>query len=155
MALQIQRGERLYAQAKLVTEQCCSCSMVFAMPAEFKARALAKRGPSGQVFFCPAGHRQWYLGETAEAKLRRENDRLKQNEAYLEQQRQRAADDAEHQRRRANGYKGHAAKITKRAKAGLCPCCNRTFSQLARHMATQHPDFTPDVPEPARAGAPH
>jgi hypothetical protein len=50
---------------------------------------------------------------------------------------------AERERRRANGYKGHATRITKRAKAGVCPCCNRTFKQLAAHMASQHPTFTP------------
>lgn len=26
--------------------------------------------------------------------------------------------------------------------AGVCPCCNRTFKNLARHMAGQHPGFT-------------
>lgn len=27
-----------------------------------------------------------------------------------------------------------------RIGAGICPCCNRTFSQLARHMQSKHPD---------------
>ena len=26
------------------------------------------------------------------------------------------------------------------AKAGTCPCCNRTFTNLARHMASKHKD---------------
>lgn len=32
-------------------------------------------------------------------------------------------------------------RLRKRASAGVCPCCNRTFSQLARHMQTKHPTF--------------
>jgi hypothetical protein len=24
---------------------------------------------------------------------------------------------------------------------GVCPCCNRTFQNLARHMAGKHPDY--------------
>ncbi len=28
-----------------------------------------------------------------------------------------------------------------RIVSGVCPCCNRTFQNLARHIAGQHPDF--------------
>jgi hypothetical protein len=31
-------------------------------------------------------------------------------------------------------------RIQKRTAAGVCPCCNRTFQQLARHMKTRHPE---------------
>lgn len=48
----------------------------------------------------------------------------------------------------ARAYKGAATKARKRAKAGTCPCCKRTFQQLARHMASQHPDFEPDAVTP-------
>jgi hypothetical protein len=26
---------------------------------------------------------------------------------------------------------------------GVCPCCNRTFQQLARHMKAKHPGYGP------------
>lgn len=32
-------------------------------------------------------------------------------------------------------------RIEKRVKSGTCPCCNRQFVQLARHMKTKHPDY--------------
>jgi hypothetical protein len=32
-------------------------------------------------------------------------------------------------------------RIKKRVAAGVCPCCNRSFKDLARHMAGQHPDY--------------
>jgi 4-hydroxy-3-methylbut-2-en-1-yl diphosphate synthase IspG/GcpE len=32
-------------------------------------------------------------------------------------------------------------ELAKRAKAGVCPCCNRTFSNMAEHMKKQHADF--------------
>lgn len=134
-------GGRLRVEQDLVIEHCCACSIVFAMPAEFQARAKAKPGANGMRFYCPAGHPQYYTGESEADRLRRENNRLKQNQAYLEDQRRLAAEDAEHQRRRANGYKGHAARVSKRAKAGICPCCNRSFENLRRHMEGQHPEF--------------
>ena len=95
-------------------------------------------------FYCVHGHScHWPEGESEETKLRRERDHLKQRIAYKNDMIREAEARAEHERRRANGYKGHATRITKRAKAGVCPCCNRTFKQLARHMASQHPTFTP------------
>lgn len=38
--------------------------------------------------------------------------------------------------------KGVVTRLSKRASAGTCPCCNRTFKQLAAHMATKHQTFT-------------
>ena len=32
-------------------------------------------------------------------------------------------------------------RIEKRAKAALCPCCNRSFVSLARHIQSQHPEL--------------
>lgn len=146
-------GTRLRLQQDLVIEHCCACSIAFAMPAEFQARAKAKPGANGMLFYCPAGHSQYYTGESEADRLRRENNRLKQNQAYLEDQRRLATEDAEHQRRRANGYKGHAARISKRAKAGICPCCNRSFENLRRHMEGQHPEFGSEAIEREVEGA--
>lgn len=138
---------------ELETETCCACGMLFAMPAVFE-RA---RRRDHALFYCPAGHSQFYDAETEETKLRRERDRLKQalaerDDTITEERRRRVAAEAGEQaaterataeRRRANGYKGHATRITKRAQGGVCPCCNRTFAALAAHMRTKHPEFTP------------
>ena len=99
---------------------------------------------SGASFCCPWGHTQVFtLGETEEQKLRRERDSLKQQAARLHDRIREEAARADKERHRANGYKGHATRISKRVKAGLCICCNRTFQDLQRHMATKHPTFTP------------
>lgn len=29
----------------------------------------------------------------------------------------------------------------RRIAAGVCPCCRRSFTDLARHMSSQHPDY--------------
>jgi hypothetical protein len=131
---------------ELEVEHCSQCGIAFAVPADFQRRRLRLR----DTFFCPAGHALHYLGEPEETTLRRERDRLKQALAQKDDEInearagwREAADTALAERRRANGYKGHATRITKRAKAGVCPCCNRTFAALAAHMKTEHPDFTP------------
>lgn len=51
----------------------------------------------------------------------------------------RADRDYTENRRRAE--KAAKTRLKNRAKAGVCPCCNRTFKQLAAHMKTQHPNW--------------
>lgn len=115
-----------------------SCQIDFALPKVIDNQLRR----NGQDFFCPNGHRQAYiLGPTAEEKLRQENARLadearraQESADYHREQRQ-AAD------RRASAARGQVTKIKNRVGHGVCPCCNRTFADLARHMAGQHPDF--------------
>lgn len=136
----------------MINIPCCKCKAAMWMPVDWDNLFRADH----RTFYCINGHPQSYSQQPTEADLiRQERDRLKQqmaqkdDEIALERRNtQSARERAEHERKRANGYKGHAARISKRAKAGTCPCCNRTFSQLARHMQTQHPTFTPDAPEP-------
>lgn len=145
------RGLSLTVEQELVTEQCCSCGVIFAMPKEFEQQCRRQPGVgTGKPFFCPAGHQQWYTGATEATKLREQLDEERRKRQSAEQQieyeaqiRRQETERADRERRRANGYKGHATRITKRAKSGVCPCCNRTFKQLAAHMANKHPQFTP------------
>ena len=37
--------------------------------------------------------------------------------------------------------RGHLTRQRKRAAAGMCPCCRRTFENVARHMESQHPGY--------------
>jgi hypothetical protein len=86
--------------------------------------------------YCPLGHSHVPSGE----------GKAERTERWLKEERERAARiDAEREQAEASAraHKGHATRLRKRTKAGVCPCCNRTFKQLARHMSTQHPDFEP------------
>ncbi len=104
-----------------------------------------------QTFYCTHGHPQCYAeGKSQQQKLQEQLDAERLRRQRAEQRVAEKADEAEaawatatKERNRANGYKGHATRITKRAKAGLCPCCKRSFENLRRHMATKHPQFTP------------
>jgi hypothetical protein len=39
--------------------------------------------------------------------------------------------------------------MRKRIQSGVCPCCNRTFENLGRHMKSKHPAFDYE-PEPLK-----
>lgn len=49
---------------------------------------------------------------------------------------------AEHSRRAEKAAK---TRIKNRIARGVCPCCKRTFQNLAAHMQTQHPGFGGDA----------
>lgn len=145
MGVQV-RGHTIQVAVDLVTEECCNCGILFAITRNFKDEKLKYRHSSNRkTFYCPNGHPQFYTGETEEQKLKRELAQAEKDKAWYERNYTAQRKRADHERARANGYKGHATRITKRAKAGVCPCCNRTFKQLAQHMQTQHPEFTPLV----------
>lgn len=90
-------------------------------------------------WYCYRGHPRCFLGESEEEKLK---DQLAAKEKQLQREikrkewAQQAEKKAEYQRRAA---KGLLTKARNRIKNGVCPCCNRTFKNLARHMEGQHP----------------
>lgn len=131
-------------------ETCCNhqCKCQFWLPDALKETALARRGADGVTFFCPYGHRQWFVdGETPEEKLRRERDRLAQRVAEKNDEIARQRDMREGAERRLAATRGVVTRIKNRVGHGICPCCNRTFGNLSRHMATKHPTYATEAAE--------
>ncbi len=134
---------------------CYRCNAPFAMSDTLYHMAMERRGELS--FYCPNGHGQVFkAGEREEDKLRRERDQLKQRLAEKDDQIRSAYEMANEQAaasamnaRKLAAAKGQITKIKKRASNGVCPCCNRTFTDLARHMHSKHPGFVtePDASE--------
>jgi hypothetical protein len=87
-----------------------------------------------------------------QAFVKSETDNLRRERDLLKQQLAQKDDEIKWQRehrlgaeRRVIAAKGQITKLKKRAKAGTCPCCKRTFHNMAEHMKTKHPDFDPKV----------
>lgn len=91
-------------------------------------------------FYCPNGHRQHFRDSETD-KLRRERDRLIQNRVCLEEILADKDRRLEEEKRRVAAARGQVTKIKNRVGNGVCPCCNRTFSNLTQHMHSKHPDF--------------
>lgn len=111
-------------------EECCTCYINFHVPTGFHADRVKDK----RWFYCPNGHQMHYKGETEADGVRRERDRLKQQLA--EKDDQISAVYVEKQK-----VEQELRAVKKRAQNGVCPCCNRSFSALARHMKTKHPNF--------------
>jgi hypothetical protein len=116
-------------QINLVDTVCAGCGMDFSVPDWF----LTGRREDGQTFYCPAGHHLSFR-KTELDRLRERADRLSAQNTHL-------ADQAAAAERALRATKGQVTKLKKRVANGVCPCCNRSFANLARHMSGQHPDF--------------
>lgn len=134
-------------------EKCFWCNSDMWIPPSLYEAALA--GREKIAFYCAYGHSQHYVTSQSETeKLRLERDRLKQNTARLEQERLEALSTANAQRDRALKAEGALKRLKKRSAAGACPCCKRTFSNMATHIRKQHPEYLGDNIVPIKAARP-
>lgn len=119
---------------------CWQCKSEMWLPQSLYDAAM--HGRSKITFYCGYGHGQVFAeGEGEEAKLRRERDRLFQRVAQLDdtikaQHRELLVAD-----KKLADLKTQRKVMVRRAKAGTCPCCHRTFRQMALHMKQKHPEF--------------
>jgi hypothetical protein len=122
----------------------CKCD-VWITDALYEA---AKAGAPNVTFYCGYGHPQVFArGETDLDKMRRERDRIAQRVAEWEDEARQQRERAEAAERRSAAARGQVTKIKNRVGHGVCPCCNRTFENLHRHMTTKHPTFTAEAAE--------
>lgn len=136
------RGATITHTGTLVVEHCCNCGTAFAMPSGLQAQRIKDH----QEFYCPAGHRQYYTGPTEAQKLKKELDYSKQELEYANRRAASAEGRAKREQARANGFKGAMRKVKRRVSNGVCPCCTRTFKDLAAHMNQKHPDYASTEP---------
>lgn len=114
--------------------QCCNCGIAFAMTEAFHDQRRKDR----KSFYCPEGHSQYYTGKSKEQKLKDELERERQRRLTAESN----ANHAEEATRIEVALHDYTKK---RINNGVCPCCNRSFKNLRRHMASKHKDYiTPD-----------
>lgn len=122
------------------TSPCYHCKCEMWLP-----RALyeaAQHGKGVISFYCAYGHGQVFAkGETDLDKMRRERDRLYQEMAYKDDLLKEVGHKLEASQDMLRREKLASIKAKKRSAAGTCPCCRRTFRQMALHMRNKHPNF--------------
>jgi len=114
----------------LMGMECMRCGSVFAMTKSKYSRCNDDK----EEWYCPNGHRSTF-GQTTVSKLeeklaleRRKSDTLQMDLKYSEDQ--------------VRSQKAAKTRLKNRIANGVCPCCNRSFQNLHRHMKSKHPDFS-------------
>lgn len=108
---------------------CGGCGFPFMVPAQWLQKLMDENGS----YHCPNGCSRKFTGPTEAQKIK----------ALLEKERnehlasERAISD---KLAKVVAEKNKINRQLKRVNNGVCPCCNRTFSNLQQHMKTQHPE---------------
>ena len=124
------KTETIWYSDTIEAHQCGQCSIWFGVPSNF----LGERRRDGKTFYCPLGHARVYRVTDIQG-LQKKLDRERE---YARQQ----TENFKAERRSHIATKGKLTKTKNRIAKGVCPCCNRSFTQLERHIATQHPEFS-------------
>src|SRR2546421_1544641 len=118
---------QLQTVLRFKTTTCISCGVIISIPEDLYDWRLKDH----RSFYCPNGHSQQFVGETEEARLKRELDAVQRRLAFE----RTAKEQAEAALKKAQASQ---ARLKKRVNCGVCPHCQRTFKQLAMHIQNKH-----------------
>jgi len=107
----------------------CWCGIPIALPTDL----YRMNREDGNKVYCAVGH----TCVPAKPELAEAQARISQLNARLDQEKAARA----HTERQLSATKGVVTRTKKRIGKGTCPCCNRHFVNVERHMATQHPEY--------------
>lgn len=110
----------------LLVVEVCWCGIQHAIPQNMDRWARQSRD---NAVFCPLGHK-WVVGHSEEQKRKEAEAR----EVHLKDQLEAAG-------RAAEAARALLMRDRHRFANGVCPCCNRSFEAVARHIRQQHPDY--------------
>lgn len=130
MTVTAKPGETFAGYTTLEVDVCKTCGIMFALPEEMLDRA---RTHPDIWWHCPNGH-QWHFPVRTEAqKLKDVKDSLARERARHEQ--------TTASLRATRGVVTKQKNRLRRVAKGVCPCCNRHFKDVRRHMETKHPEY--------------
>lgn len=98
---------------------------------------------NGEAFWCPNGHERIFTKSKVK-ELEQQVKSLESTNTYLRTAKDNLHNQLTDQKHITRAHKAATTRIKNRVKHGVCPCCNRSFKQLADHMKTQHPDYVKD-----------
>jgi hypothetical protein len=126
-------GETFAGYTQLEALSCANCGVLFAAPEHM----LDKRRDNHETFYCPSGHSNYFPDESQAEKYKRLFNAEKDRRAQV----QARADQTQASLSATRGVVTKQRKKLERVSKGICPCCNRSFRDLKRHMQTKHPDY--------------
>lgn len=115
---------KIYVDVELTEINCGECGGTYAINERYREQQ-AEKGGTWNCPYCKVGWGYSGRGENAQLKLAIEAER-RNKIAALNRANQAAAE------------RDKLARKLKRVGRGVCPECNRTFSDLARHMVCKH-----------------
>lgn len=124
-------GAALQLEVTLTSIDCGVCGGVYAITERHRSWCQQ----NGKAWHCPYCQTGWGFVGNGEV------DRLKKELDAERSRKQSALERANEAEQNLAQALRKEARLKRRIAAGTCPCCQRTFKQLAAHMSRQHPDY--------------
>lgn len=125
-----------YTDTETLVVRKCWCGIRHALP-----ETLDQEVSDGGKAYCPLGHIYVRRGQTTQQKLKAEQEQRQRDLECHRRETARLRDRIIEEQHRTRAQKAAKTRIKNRVANGVCPCCNRSFQNLHRHMASQHPEF--------------
>lgn len=123
---------------ELTAINCGECGGTYAINERYRKQKEQKGGG----WNCPYCDCSWgYFGKTEAQRLKEQLEAERRGKELAQKQAERERERTAAANRRARAQKAAKTRVINRVKNGVCPCCNRHFANLHRHMQSQHPDF--------------
>ena len=116
---------------------CANCGLLFAMP----TRLREEYQNNHKTFYCPKGHSNYYPQKSDKEILEEELEQEKHNAEYYRIKSKDNYERYEAEKRSKAAHKAHYTMLKKKVKKGQCPCCEKTFPDVAEHIKSVHPDY--------------
>ena len=133
----IASGTHVTISTELRVVCCHTCTGIYAIALPFANRRLQ----DGGTWHCPYCRQGTVYSASENAQLKKQLEEKDRALRWQNEQRVNAQRESQSLRRQRDGMKGVLVREQKRlarVKNGVCPCCNRHFANLERHMKTKH-----------------
>ena len=125
-------------EIELTSINCGSCGGTYAINERYREKCK-QAGSSWNCPYCRVG---WgYSGNSDNEQLRKQLAEAKSREELNLARANRLREERDQWANRERGQRAAKTRIKNRISKGVCPCCNRSFSNLHRHMSSKHPDY--------------
>lgn len=137
-----EEGMKMNIQTLLVTIEVVTCGhtgcgVVFG----FESNFVSARKKDHAIWYCPNGHERYWPAKSNEEILQEKLALAEREKRWEEDSKKRAWAAHSAAMKRLASAKGSVTKIKNRVSNGVCPCCKRSFSNLAAHMRHLHPSW--------------
>lgn len=115
-----------------------SCGHIIYLPS---ARIETLKRTHGNFYCTGCGRCQYWPDKSDLEKLEATIVTIKDQRDTARRMTQQERQKVRRKTRQLAAQKGVTTRIKNRISNGVCPCCRRTFKNLARHMKGQHPTY--------------
>lgn len=129
-------SETIVYTGTLVVVNCGCCGTRHAIPEQLQRQAKEY----GKKWYCPTGCHITYCDNDLK-RIKEELEQANSSIASRDDRINRLHNELTNEKHKVRAEKSAKTRLKNRVKHGVCPCCNRTFKQLADHMKEKHPEY--------------